>query len=375
MNIIDVGRGRAVDPKALGQSLTRALSFYGTPTNAASGNRWDSAGQNVDFATDGPSAIDRWRVDHCDKLVQSYVQDSFPSGAAGFPRDFEHIRAKVWEEVREPLTAMKLFPMDTEIPVGARTHTARRIVGGGEATIDYRAGMQIGRAHTARVEEQFQTAWVVCAVDQNVVDGFAQNFAGLSDYRYDLREARRLVDEALNTIAWKGIPGKQMYGAIEYPSLGKFKSSQSFAAGAGGEAMVQALNDALIVQRRASGGAMRSNAVAVSPEVNTRLATTRHSDSSDLTALEYFLRTQPANGIKSIEEAPELTNAGGDGVDGIFFFKKDLNSIAHVLPQQPTIMPVYQSGPLDMTTVVIAQTGGIVQGDVGNNILMLVDVV
>lgn len=299
--------------------------------------------------------------------------DALPIGAGGFPRDFEFIRTQMFEEKRQPLTSMDLFALDTSVPLGAKKHTARRALGSGEAQIHDGRSSEIPRARTTYAEEQFGVAYVVCAVDVNIFEAFTTDWAGLRQYQLDLRHAYRLVEERLNRIAWFGDVGTQLYGVTNYPSMHVKVLSTAFNDAAVSEDVMTALTDLANAPIIQSGGVFSPTEMAVSPEIHRFLFSRKHSTTggTDTTIGEYFLNGQRASGtgVQRIVMAPELAAVGPAGQDGILCYRKDPETLAQVLIQPPTALPVFQSSPFDQTTVIFAATGGMVAPDVGNCIL------
>lgn len=384
----NVDRPVVTDRAVLG-AVSAALRWGGKHSLSRTPNERDRGRYDADDLVGQPELLEAY-ARHCDSLLLDQVaqdgrsllpqvldearrSDALPVGAGGFPRDFEYIRSRIFEEKRQPLTAMSLFPIDTTVPLGAKKHTARRALGSGEAQIHNGKGSEIPRAQTAYAEEQFNTAYVVCAVDVNLFDAFTTDWAGLQQYQRDLRLAIRLVEERLNRIAWLGDVGTQLYGVLNYPHLAKQLISTAFTDASAPEDVAQALHDLVNEPLISSGGTFAPTELAVSPRLHAFLFSRKHSTTggTDTTIGEYFLKGQAASGsgIQRIVPAPELAGIGPSSRDGILAYRPDMDTLAQVLIQPPTVLPVFQASPLDQTTVVFAATGGMVMPDVGNCIL------
>ena len=187
--------------------------------------------------------------------------------------------------------------------------------------------------------------------------------------------AVRLIEERLNRIIWFGDVGSQLYGAITYPSLAKMVIATPFTDATQPEDVATALGDFVATPLVQSGGVFGANALLVSPAIGEFIATRPTTLASNMFISQLFLAGQAGiGGVGSIEIAPELAGIGPNGEDGMLAYRKDLDTMAHVLIQQPTALPVYQSGPLDMITVWFAATGGMTAADIGNAILGFVTV-
>lgn len=384
--LIDVSPGfRHVEMPSLQLSLSRALHHGGH--QAPAGARYDAAG-----LVGSPELLDEW-ARHVDSLCARELGDrplpaclrgdgrrvdSLPAGAPGFARQFEYIRSQILEEKRQPLNAMRMFPVDGSVPLGARKHTSRRALGSGEAQI-YRGGDEIPRAQTSYAEETFGVAYVVCAVDTQFFDLLTTDWAGLQQYQRDLRLAMRLVEERLNRICFSGASDAGLYGVLNYPHLAKQVMSVDFTDDSAPEDVAAALYDLASTPLVESGGTFAPSAMAVSPRIHQFLFSRKHSSTggTDLSIGEFFLKSQQAGGqgIQRIDMAQELAGIGPSDEDGILCYRPDLDTVGHVLIQAPSVMPVYQASPLEQTTVVFAATGGVVMPDVGNAILGFADAV
>lgn len=351
-------------------------------------DRLDIARLRSDYGRElGPNAkrlFAEWRDQRIERLADEMnirrdaAANLIPGGVGGFPRDFDHIRTKIWEEERQPLTALDLFPTDTSIPLGARTHTARRRLGRGIAKI-MRGDSFIPRANIGYVEEQFGVVYIVCGVGQNFFETLTTDFANLNAYEEGLRHARRLVEERMNDVFWYGDVASQVYGVLNYPSLAKVLlplgyddseySTNADLVAARRQLVVQLLDLGATPSVR-SGTKFEPNRLAMSPALISYMAHRKHEleGGTDTTMLKYFLDNNQF-GIRNIDKAPELAGIGPNGEDGILYYRDDSDAIHSTVLQSPTTLPVYQSGPLDQLTVVYGAIGGMVMGNVGHHVL------
>lgn len=322
-----------------------------------------------------------WRVDDAirmdaEEAVESGRVDALTPGPAGFLRDFDYIHRELLEEARPQLNAGMMFGADSTVPLGAPTHTARRAIVAGKAKW-HKRGSSFPLVKAGYLEEQFRTGFVVCAVEQSFFEGLQIGFAGLQTYQIEARGCIRAIEEFLNGVAFYGSPERQIYGALTYPHLAKAVLATRFAVPTStGAAIVAALHALVDRPMIASGGVFKPNRIAVPEAVKRFLSTTMLDTAGSAITLEkFFLEGQTE--IKSIEvahelSASEMTAAGvGNpaGYHGILAWRDNRESLAHVLPQRPTFLPIWNSSPIDTLHVAFASTGGITMHDVGNNIL------
>jgi hypothetical protein len=345
-------------------------------------SRWDSlALGDLQTRSDGRWKPDaEMRADAMRAYSEGRVDAALAPGPAGFLRDFDYIHREILEEVRPQLNSGLLFPMDTSVPLGASTHTARRATVAGRARW-HNQGTTFPIAKAGYQEETFGTGFVVCAVEQSFFEGLHIGFAGLQTYRIEADGAIRAIEEFLNNVAFYGDKARNIYGALTYPDLAKYIVPTRFGAGSTGLQVATALNLIANTPMVTSRGTFRPNRIVTSEAVRAYLGTTPLDTAGGTTTiLRYFLEGQGPNGIRDIEVAHELSaaemtanNVGNPaGYHGIFAYRDDRRSIAHVMPQRPTFLPIWRSSPIDTIHVAFAQTGGVTMHDVGNNLLAFV---
>lgn len=333
---------------------------------------WATA-RNDATAAERLDAMDQFRQRMDSQFVQGFQKDTradaLTSGAASFPRDFEHIYNEVLTEKRRPLNSARLWQMDTRVPLGAKKHTVRRDLGTGDAKV-WRGGQAVPVVGTQRVEEQFPVIYIVSAVETNWFEMVSNDFQGRNDFENDTRMAIRAINERINDVFFNGDAPSGMHGFFDYPSLAKSVSPLSWTTGgATPTEIVGALNDAANFANVTSGGAFRPNRMATSLRMRNFLHQTRMDSGTDTTIAEFFLRNNEF--ISTIEGAQEFRGIGPAGEDGIAFYDDSLESTAAVMVQPPTALPAAQIDSFRSQVVYVAAIGGVVMRDVGSNHLLL----
>jgi hypothetical protein len=90
-----------------------------------------------------------------------------------------------------------------------------------------------------------------------------------------------------------------------------------------------------------------------------KVSTTRNSDSSDVTVLEYFLRTNPY--IRNVEPINQLTkgnNGGKLNTSRMVVYKRDPEKVQLHIPQPLELFPAQQRG-LEFIVPAHARVGGV----------------
>ena len=396
MTVHNIGNVEITDAQ-IRSALLNAAMYSNSPTRAdAQGNavfadglidqwrsRWDAmALGTLQERTDG-----RWQPDaemRADALrsygraVEEGRLDALPTGTPGFLRDFDYIHREILEEARPQLNAGMLFGVDPTVPLGATTHTARRSRTVGKARW-HNKGESFPVSKASYLEETFRTGFVVCAVEQSFFEGLQIGFAGLQTYRLEADGAIRAIEEFCNDVAFYGDPNRQIYGVLTYPHMPKFVLPDW--QGLSGEVIAAQLFRIADTPMISSAGVFKPNRLVVPEAVDRYISTTMlNSTAGTVTIKQFFLAGQnPATGIRSIEVAHELsaTEMTAKGVGnpanyhGILAFRDDRRSLAHVMPQTPTFLPIWRSSPIDTLHVAFASTGGVTMHD-GNNILAFI---
>ncbi len=368
---LDVGQGglRLDDQSAAKfQGLVdQAISRHGATLTAVDRERLRTFARKFDsLREEAPSGKAFARYDS----AKAERKDAVDATAGLFlARDLDHRYAEVLREPRPQPNAFRLFPIDSTVPVGARTHTVRRLYGHGEVTV-YRAGVNVPTVTLSQAEEQFPVRHYVTSFLVDIFELASSDFAGFPLIAELLRLARDQVEAFANLAGWKGITTAGVYGIFNYPWLAKKISTIAFdgtAATADVIAELTAIASYPVVNSKSTFG---PDTMVVSPRVRAFLFNTPRSTTTDTSIGKWFIDNHAQ--IKAIEEAWELQGAGPGGTDGILVYRRDRLGITNVLPQPFTLLPAQKEGFSELTLCYMSH-GGVIMRDVGNNLLAWVD--
>lgn len=291
-------------------------------------------------------------------------------------RDLDHRYAEVLREAYPRKNGFLLFPVDSSVPVGARTHTVSRLYSTGSAKV-YRAGESIPRVGVSQAEEQFPIRHYVTSFGYSLFDALSAGFANFPLAAELLRTARDVMEEFANRMIWYGSTSDGIYGVLSYPWLDKAVDGVAnfYEDGAvSADDLIDRLNYWLDWSKNNSSATFSPNAVAMSPRVRNFLAGKRRAN-TDTSALKWWLDNKASGyGISTVSEAWELqspTGAPSSLYDGILFYRNDRQGIANVVPAGFTTLPVQENG-FDSTTYAYMSHGGVIMRNVGNNLLVWV---
>lgn len=311
--------------------------------------------------------------DHMDARLKQVAQDPALKGLRlddGFhqARQLEFIKPTVLEEKYAIPTAMSLFPVDSSVPVGARTFTVRRASEYGEAAI-YRGGAPIPQVNLGMVEETFQVKHLVIGYRLDLFESQSSSFAGTDVRGRKLRAMRNIMLRRYNDLAWFGNEASAIKGVLNYPYLPKAASAYAYNGSAAADDVLADLHRWANWATDNSDDVFAPDTLAVSPRVYNYLMTKVRSATTDTTIGKMFLESSP--NIVNIVSAPELRGISGASTDGMLFYKNDIESINHVLVQPFTVLPV-ETNNFEESVVAYMSFGGVTMPDAGNNLLVYV---
>lgn len=342
--------------------------------------------ERADSAASAQADLDRFdsAVLQATTRALSKGNDRFDSiGDAGgglLAGQLRHVTNDVLKEKHPVPSAMRLFSVDSTVPLGARTVSVRRTYESGSARV-WRGGdaSNLPRVSMAQAEQEFQIRHYVTSAIWDVFEQMSEDYAssnGVSlDYVASLtRIARNVLERFTNEMTWFGDAALRIYGVLNYPWLDKEVSDLEF----GGDptdtkAYVQALNSYVNRQHHASKGVMGPNKMVTSPRIADWIMQTPYSIAGSLRDRmfgEVFLSSSRIEG--KIEQAHELENVMGVGVDAMLFYRDDAMGIQNIIPGGGIrSLPLHQTD-IERRQIFFMPHGGVRMLEVGNNLLVFV---
>lgn len=318
-------------------------------------------------------AIDKYRADAHSSRFTERTDAANPSQGLHFARDLEHMYAEVLREPRPLQNALRLFPIDTSVPRGAKFHTIRRTYGDGEVKVYRGRGEKIPRVGISQKEETFNVRHYVTSWVCDIFELAASGFANLDQQAELLRTARDIMDDFANWQTWYGDDENGLPGVLNYPWIRKKAIATPFVAGSDPNDIIRELHRLVDFPYNSQRQAFKPEVLVLSPRVHSFLKQTRIGPDTDKTILSQFLDTNAH--ITRVEEAHELQNDVDEpipgvpaGQDVILAYRADRLGISNVVPQPFTTLPTQELG-FEMTTFAYMSHGGVIMREVGNNII------
>lgn len=267
------------------------------------------------------------------KIYDPYFIDANESVL--FPREVEHIKARVWQVPRKPNKALDIFPISQEASPA-------------DDYITYREWDSIGMAvFMADYFTEMPTADVFATEStikvHSLANGYQVSFQELRQSQatgkeIDIRRATAVRDSfelKMNKLTWEGDASKGITGFIDYPNTNEYIVPN----GAGGtkpwstKTPDEILVDLFGIETEIieNTNEVESPTMLLLPIAQERLiATKRLTDSDSKTVKQFFLENSKS--IKRIETIPELSGAGAGGTDRGIAFDPNLEKISLEIP-------------------------------------------
>lgn len=317
-----------------------------------------------------PGWIDSWRAREDAAHVATMRRNDNTLGALS--GDFEFIYNEVLTEPRRPNNYERILPMDTRVPLGAKTHTVRRRLASGQAEIV--RGGAVPVISSSMAEDRFPVVYIAMAVETNYFELLSQSYEARSAFQDDSREAVAAIEARINDLAFNGSKAAGLFGVLDYPELAKSVASVNYVAASDGKQVVADLNRFVNRAEVSSGSALKPDSLAVSLRLRNYLFQTPLGTASDITIGDFFLRGQ--ENIKNVVGIDEFTGRGPAGAlqDAMFAYEASVSKTAFVMVQPPTALPMWQNGPFTNQVVYVAAVGGVVMRDVGSNAIQFATV-
>ena len=299
-----------------------------------------------------------------DERELKYISNAtnFDDATSAFlARELNHIRATALQAPKAPLNAFTVFPVMTDIPVGAETATQPIYDGVGVAQIISNYSDDLPRVDVYAEEN------VVKIYDVGLAYGYSdkevQNaaFARRSLSTMKAAQARRGVDVRLNEIAWKGDKAHNIIGFLNNENITEYTLA---ADGTGAKTalntktekqVMRDINSFLESIPIATNQVEQANTLALAPAAYAHLALTR-LENSDRTLLDFVRQTHPE--LTRILKIGELKGAADDGTDLMVAGYFDPTYIRFEIPERFIQKPVERRN-LESVVNCVASTAGV----------------
>jgi hypothetical protein len=271
-------------------------------------------------------------------------------------RQLEFIRPQVFEVTYADIKYPTLLPVTSEAGPGAQTFTYRIMDSTGEFKLIADAADDLPRADISQIERTINIRSFGGSFGYTVQELRAAQMATIALEQRRATAVRRAYEEKVESVAMFGESSVGLVGFFNNPTVDVIAADKWFDTATAQE-MLELLNYGVSAIINASKMKEQPDTILLAYEDYNKISTTRNSDSSDVTVLEYFLRTNPY--IRNVEPINQL-DAGNSvlNTNRMVVYKRDPEKVQLHIPQPLELFPPQQRG-LEFIVPAHARVGGV----------------
>ena len=275
-------------------------------------------------------------------------------------RQLEYIRPQVFEVQYADIKYPTILPVTSEAGPGAQTFTYRIMDSTGEFRLIADAADDLPRADISQVEKSINIRSFGGSFGYTVQELRAAQMANIALEQRRAAAVRRAYEEKVEEVAMFGESQVGLAGFFNNANVDVIAADKWFTgstASGTSQDLLELLNYG--VSAIISGSKMKEqpDTILMAYEDYNKISTTRNSDSSDVTVLEYFLRTNPY--IRNVEPINQLESGNGSLTKNrMVVYKRDPEKVQLHIPQPLELFPPQQRG-LEFIVPAHARVGGV----------------
>jgi hypothetical protein len=271
-------------------------------------------------------------------------------------RQLEYIRPQVFEVTYADIKYPTLLPVTSEAGPGAQTYTYRIMDSTGEFKLIADAADDLPRADISQVEKSINIRSFGGSFGYTVQELRAAQMANIALEQRRAAAVRRAYEEKVEKVAMFGESTVGLAGFFNNATVDVVAANKWFDTATAQE-MLELLNYGVSAIINASNMKEQPDTILLAYEDYNKISTTRNSDSSDVTVLEYFLRTNPY--IRNVEPINQLDAGNSElNTNRMVVYKRDPEKVQLHIPQPLELFPPQQRG-LEFIVPAHARVGGV----------------
>lgn len=275
-------------------------------------------------------------------------------------RQLEHIRPQVFEIAYADIKYPTLLPVTSEAGQGAQTFTFRIMDSTGEFKLLADAADDLPRSDISQVEKSINIRSFGGSFGYTVQELRAAQMANIALEQRRASAVRRAYEEKVEAVAMFGESSVGLAGFFNNSTVDVIATDRWFTgstASGTSQDMLELLNHGVSAIINASNMKEQPDTILLAYEDYNKISTTRNSDSSDVTVLEYFLRTNPY--IRNVEPINQLDASNSVlNTNRMVVYKRDPEKVQLHIPQPLELFPPQQRG-LEFIVPAHARVGGV----------------
>jgi len=271
-------------------------------------------------------------------------------------RQLEFIRPQVFEVQYADIKYPTVLPVTSEAGPGAQTFTFRIMDSTGEFRLIADAADDLPRADISQTEKSINIRSFGGSFGYTVQELRAAQMANIALEQRRAAAVRRAYEEKVESLAFFGESTVGLSGFFNNSTVDVVAADKWFSNATAAE-MLELLNYGVSAIINASKMKEQPDTILMAYEDYNKVSTTRNSDSSDVTVLEYFLRTNPY--IRNVEPINELDADNSVlNTNRMVVYKRDPEKVQLHIPQPLELFPPQQRG-LEFIVPAHARVGGV----------------
>jgi len=271
-------------------------------------------------------------------------------------RQLEFIRPQVFEVQYADIKYPTVLPVTSEAGPGAQTFTFRIMDSTGEFRLIADAADDLPRADISQTEKSINIRSFGGSFGYTVQELRAAQMANIALEQRRAAAVRRAYEEKVESLAFFGESTVGLSGFFNNSTVDVVAADKWFSNATAAE-MLELLNYGVSAIINASKMKEQPDTILMAYEDYNKVSTTRNSDSSDVTVLEYFLRTNPY--IRNVEPINSLDADNSVlNTNRMVVYKRDPEKVQLHIPQPLELFPPQQRG-LEFIVPAHARVGGV----------------
>lgn len=271
-------------------------------------------------------------------------------------RQLEFIRPQVFEVTYADIKYPTILPVTSEAGPGAQTFTYRIMDSTGEFRLIADAADDLPRADISQIEKSINIRSFGGSFGYTVQELRAAQMANIALEQRRASAVRRAYEEKVENVAMFGESSVSLAGFFNNSTVDVIAADKWFSTATAQE-MLELLNYGVTAIINGSKMKEQPDTILMAYEDYNKVSTTRNSDSSDVTVLEYFLRTNPY--IRNVEPINQLDADNSVlNTNRMVVYKRDPEKVQLHIPQPLELFPPQQRG-LEFIVPAHARVGGV----------------
>lgn len=273
-------------------------------------------------------------------------------------RQLEYIRPQVFEVEYADIKYPTILPVTSEAGPGAQTFTYRIMDATGDFKLISDAADDLPRADVSQIERSISIRSFGGSFGYTVQELRAAQMANVNLEQRRAAAVRRAYEEKVEEVAMFGEASVGLAGFFNNSTVDVVAADKWFStSGVTSQEMLDLLNYGVSAIINGSNMKEQPDTILMPYEDYNTISTRRNSDSSDVTVLEYFMRTNPF--IRNIEPINQLdADKSTLTKNRMVIYKRDPQKVQLHIPQPLELFPPQQRG-LEFIVPAHARVGGV----------------